>query len=152
MQIFIQLQTPTVELEIKSERDPAGNFGKIRAGFRRYDAIEGQKRYATLLDELSAAEKLEDPDESLKRLHQIILQEVEYFSKAVVHVKEGTQLKELTVDTRKPPAELWSTSEQAVSELLMMYISSSPWRNNLLSALFNSFSNRDLADLAEVKN
>ena len=152
MQIFIQLQTPTVELEVKSDRDPAGNSSKIRVGFRRYDAFEGQKRYSTLLEELSAAEKLEDPEESLKGLHRIVLPEVEYFSKAIVHVKEGTQLKELTVDTRKPPAELWATSEQAVSELLMMYISSSPWRNNLLSALFNSFSNRDLSDLAEVKN
>lgn len=152
MDIFIQLQTPTVELEVKSRRDPAGEFGKIRVGFRRYDTFSGQEKYNTLLEALRHAEEIQDPMENLKQLHELVLKEIEYIYKATVKVQEGTQLRELIVDTRKPPVELWQSSEEAVSSLLRMYLSSAPWRNNLLEAMFTSFSNRDLSELAEIKN
>jgi len=169
-QIFIQLQTPIIELEVKSEKDPSGESGKIRVGFKRYDAFAGQKKFAEVLNALQEAEKSTEktekteeekeekeplkatPEEAFKKLHEIVLKEVEYICKAIIKVQEGVTIKELTVDTRKPPTDLWTSSEEAVSELLKMYLSSTPWRSNFLSTMFDSFSNRDLSDLAEIKN
>lgn len=151
-QIFIQLQTPVIELEVKSEKDPSGESGKIRVGFKRYDAFAGQKKFAEVLNALQEAEKEDSQEESFKKLLEIVSREVEYICKAVVKVQEGVSTKELTVDTRKPPTDLWASNEEAVSELLKMYLSSTPWRGNFLSTMFDSFSNRDLSDLAEIKN
>lgn len=158
MEIFVELQTPSVELPVTAI-DAARKKATILVGFRRYEAEESQKLYRQFLDTVQTAqeETQHSAEEAFEKVYQILAHEVLYIAKAKITVKteEGPSTKDCEVDTRRltgAAKTLFESEQEALDILLRKYLASAPWRQSLISAMFSALSNVSLGEQAEVKN
>jgi hypothetical protein len=140
-QLFIKLQTPTVELPVKAT-DASGSTGEIQVGFKRYN-----------LDELKT--KFDNPTKLEAET------DLEFFSKEIIYIKNAVleiydndvYLEDLVIeDTRTAkPNEFFQDPKEALAVLLGYYLNSSPWKNALLKAQQEALFNTITLD-GELKN
>jgi hypothetical protein len=149
-EIFIELQNPTVEIPVKSDKDPQGKRAEILVGFKRYEVSEGRGRYEELLDLVSDKEMSEE--EKFDKTCDAILQEVEFLAKVKLTILEEDKRKEITLDTRKLPEGLFESETEARETLVRKFLNSTPWRQPFINALFEAFLNVSFSERAEIKN
>jgi hypothetical protein len=151
LQLFIKLQTPTIELPVRA-KDAAGTKDSMLVGFKRYELTQSQEKLNTLQELLKEAESANSLNSTL--LDSFIKDEIVYIKQAKLDLADNGVSKELIVsDTRtvKPIADLWGTGEECLSVLLEMYLSSAPYRLALILATQKALLNNDYSE-AEVKN
>lgn len=153
IQLYVKLQTPTIELQVKA-KDASGTKDSITVGFKRYELKESEIKLKELTEILKDAES-ENNMNSLT-ITNVIKNEVVYMKGVKVELfdSEKNTTKELVVaDTRtaKPVETLWETSDECLDVLLDLYLVSAPYRVSLLMSMQRALFNNDYSD-AEVKN
>jgi hypothetical protein len=140
-QLYIKLQTPTVELPVKAT-DVSGVTQEILVGFKRYDLDQLKAKF----DDETTLETQTDID--------FFSQEIIYIKNAVLEIHDETGfLEDLVVkDTRTAePNEFFQSPKEALAVLLGYYLNSSPWKNALIKAQQEALFNTSFAD-GELKN
>jgi len=171
MAIFIALQTPTVTLPVKSNKDCAGLTAKLFAEFKRYgsdeadekiaalDAIihdEAAKIFSTDSEEIKAEKKLLQKRNS-QAIRDFIKGEIVSLQKIPLLRKDDDTGKVTPFevsDTRnaKDNTELWGEASNCLDFLLDMLLASTPWSSSFITALYSVLTNMNLGAAAEVKN
>jgi hypothetical protein len=175
--IFVKLQTPTIELPI-SAKDSAGNEDKFIAGFKRYNINEAKPK----LEELQNLQTeiyfntIKDLNEQYKVLNQetvtntqepkiseevananinlLIKNEIVYLKNVNVTISENGIDKPLKIaDTRtaKPNEPLWLTPEECLSVLIDSFLACAAYRGSLIDAQQKALANVEFKD-AKIKN
>jgi hypothetical protein len=153
LQLYVKLQTPTIELQVKA-KDASGTKDSLVVGFKRYDLKETEGKFKALQ---SILEDIQDENNlNSETLNKFIKDEIVYLKSVKVEVydKEKETTKELSiVDTRttKPVETLWETPDDCLDVLLGYYLASAPYRVSLISAMQKALLNNDY-ESAEVKN
>ena len=158
MKLYIDLQTPTIELAVVA-RDSTKKKSKILVGFKRYEAMESTKLLSKMQELLKdVSEELSDPnieEVDTTDLDNFIKEKIVYIKQAnlVTIQEDGTKGTLIIADTRKakPLADFWETSEECITALLFYYLASSPWRSALNLALQKALVNNDFEEEA-LKN
>lgn len=179
-QIFIKLQTPTVELKIQA-KDAAGTKDSFIAGFKRYNKIEGSdkanqfdklqkelflnlklelKEQSQFFDLKAELQNLPEPEltkeEADKEITDFIKNEILYLKDIKVNYTDDVSKtdKELTIaDTRtvKVSEGLWTMPEECLELLIDSYLASVPYRQALIEAQQRALLNIDTREAA-IKN
>ena len=140
-QLFIKLQTPTIELEVKAQ-DASGTEGSILVGFKRYP-----------LDQLASKFEPNATEEAKSDL-DFFSAEIIYIKNATLEVYEdGKFLEDLVItDTRTAePNEFFQGAKEALDVLLGYYLNSAPWKDALITAYRTALLNTSFKE-AELKN
>lgn|SRR5574343_207476 len=179
-QIYLRLQTPTIELTVKA-KDAAGNKDQLKVGFKRYPLEEADKKNKLLkeiqndiyihsmleiqeeykaLGESKEEVKIPDPkfskEEAISKLTKFLKEEIVYLKdvNGLVTIDENGKEKEFSVaDTRtaKPVEPLWGTPEECLSVLVDSFLESAPYKGSFISAQQKALVNADFQD-GEIKN
>ena len=152
MQLFIKLQTPTIELKV-SAKDASGAKDNFLVGFKRYELKETDAKLKTLqeiMEDATSGDSLVQIE-----LDKFIKNEIVYLKQIRLDlVDEKGNPKEFTVqDTRsvKPYETLWESPDECLAVLLDLYLASAPYRVSLISSLYKALMNNDYSE-AEAKN
>ena len=144
-QLFVKLQTPSVEIRVESRPDASGEVALILVGFKRYptDKIEG------------IIEQFKTAAESEEAALEFLAGQMIYIKGASLDVYEEDTFSETLIieDTRtaKPFEPFWETGKEALAVLSSYYLNSAPWKAQLTDAFMKALVNIDFKD-AEVKN
>jgi hypothetical protein len=154
-QLYVKLSTPIIELSVKS-KDASGTKDSMLVGFKRYKVEDSQKQLKQLQHLLEAqVESIQDTDEiETTELDLYIASQIVYIKQAnLVYIEDGKETTLQIPDTRKakPIADLWEGSDECLSVLVDLYLSSSPTRSALTSSLQHALVNSDF-DNGELKN
>lgn len=144
-QLFVKLQTPSVEIRVESKPDASGEISAITVGFKRYpiDKIE------SILEEFKSA----GSDEN--KAIDFIKSQIIYIKNASLDVYEDDKFVETLVidDTRdaKPFDSFWETGAEALAVLSSYYLNSTPWKGQITDSFMKALINTDYKE-AEIKN
>lgn len=140
-QLFVKLQTPTIELKVEA-KDASGITGAIKVGFKRYTIEELQKKFEN-------PTKLENETDL-----DFLTKEIIYIKDATLEVYDnGVYVEDLVIkDSREAePNEFFQEPKEALAVLLGYYLNSSPWKNALLKSYQEALFNTNFAE-GELKN
>lgn len=154
-QLFVKLQTPTIELTVKA-KDSSGAKDSAVFGFVRTNLEESDKElkvFAELLDE-----QLENAKEGVintKDVNEFIKSKILYLKQAKLEVydEDTDKTVELQIpDTRKAKKneDFWEDAGECLIALLDLYLSASPWRSSIINALQKALVNVDYEE--DLKN
>lgn len=153
LQLYVKLQTPTIELPIKA-KDAAGNRDSFFVGFKRYPLKEAK----IVLDKLQELynDYKDSPDEFATKLDSLIKKEVVYIKGIKLDTIDDTtgRVSELHIpDTRqaKPIETLWASPEECLDVLLDHLLECGPIRVSLNEAMTKALLNSDFEE-DKVKN
>lgn len=166
-QLFVKLQSPTIELQVKAE-DSSDTKAVITVGFKRYELdktniklLDLQTLLSNHLDLLTSKQDGEsvdqsDLDQTSKDVDNFIYEHVSYIKKAKLDMIDDStgEASELIVnDTRKakPVEDFWENAEECLTALLDMYLASSPWRSSFIASLQAALLNANYND-GKLKN
>lgn len=94
-------------------------------------------------------------DEIEEAITTFIMKEIVYLKNVEVNYldESGKEVKLNVADTRqiKPVDNLWVTSEDCLTTLLLLYLASAPYRSSISSAMQKALLNNDYEE-AEIKN
>lgn len=144
-QLFVKLQSPTVDVTVNSEPDASGQSASIVVGFKRYtlDKIE------------SILEQFKESASSEADAIEFIKSQIVYIKNVSLDIYDDEQFVETLVieDTRttQPFAPFWETSKEALAVLSSHYLNSTPWKGQLTNGFMTALVNKDYKE-AEVKN
>jgi len=172
-ELFVELQTPVVELVVEAS-DAAGTNSSIVVGFKRYIAPDAN---STLPDEgKEILLKFEALNESylteLKKEERSIPRETEIQDEIKQLVKDhilfikGCKLPVYDSETRKlietlkvsdtrtakPDKDFWETPEECLTLLAGYYLKATPWESPLFLAFQKSLLNQEIDLEALLKN
>lgn len=153
LQLYVKLQTPTIELQVKA-KDASGTKDSLVVGFKRYDLKETEGKFKALQSILEDIQ--EESNLNSETLNKFIKDEIVYLKTAKLELSdsETKTTKELLVaDTRaaKRVETLWETPDDCLDVLLNLYLASAPYRVSLISSMQKALLNNDYEN-AEVKN
>lgn len=145
--LFVKLQAPTIELEVKSTADPANEKASIIIGFKRFDLKNLEAKLNSFNEALKAS--LENADEFVKN-------DIVYIKNAIVEIyDEDTFALEETIeipDTRiATPTSFWGDAKECLSVLVEHYLSSAPWKGPIYEAYGKAISNFEIKE-EQAKN
>ncbi|GEM_PF-6855980 len=165
MKLYVQLQTPTIELPV-SAGDKSNATANIKVGFKRYEIEDTQAKleeYTAIAERQS--EQLTAIRDNGGKLSDLDTSEMEeYIKKEVVYIKDCTLVmanddgspvkgkKTLVInDTRtaQPVEGFWETGEECLAALLDMFLSSAPWKSPFTDALMDALVNTKTDDKAK---
>lgn len=149
-QLYVKLQTPTIELLVKAE-DSSKTKAALTVGFKRYEMEQTDLKLEELQEILKEHLRLlqlrqknteevsqEEINEANSQITKFIASEIVYILKAKVDVEEEGKLSELAIpDTRKakPVEDFWESPDECLAALLEMYLASAPWRSSFVASL-----------------
>lgn len=152
MQLFIKLQTPTIELKVTA-KDASGAKDNFLVGFKRYELKETDAKLKALQEIMEEATKGDSLVQT--ELDKFIKNEIVYLKQIRLDlVDEKGNPKEYNIqDTRsvKPYETLWESPDECLAVLLEMYLASAPYRVSLIASLYKALLNNDYSE-AEAKN
>ena len=153
LQLYVKLQTPTIELQVKA-KDASGSKDTFIVGFKRYDLKETEGKFISLQDILEDVQN--ENNLNSDALNKFVKAEIVYMKAAKLELYDNIKdtTKELSVpDTRtaKPVETLWETSDECLAVLLDLYLASAPYRVSLISAMQKALLNNDYSE-GELKN
>jgi len=155
-QLFVKLQTPSIELSIKA-KDSSGAKDSIIIGFTRYPLKEAEKElkiFQELLEE--QLEELKEGNLEPEAIDKFIKSKVLYIKQAKLEIHDnetGKDIELIVPDTRKakPNDDFWETTDECLAALLDLYLSASPWRSSIITAIQKALLNVDYED-GQLKN
>jgi len=153
LQLYVKLQTPTIELQVKA-KDASGNKDSLIVGFKRYELKETEVKFKQLQDILEETQT--NNSLNSEELNTFVKDELVYIKAAKVesYDDETKVSKDIVIsDTRtaKKIETLWDTPEECLDVLLNYYLASAPYRVSLISAMQKALLNNDY-ESAELKN
>ena len=154
-QLYVKLQTPVIELTVKAE-DSSKTKDSMIVGFKRYPLEEADKelkKFQQLLEE--QLDSMQEGTSDLEEVNNFIKSQIEYIKQAhvVIHDEAGKESELTVADTRKakPNDGLWDDADSCLDALLDLYLSSTPYRSSLITALQKALLNMDYEE-EQLKN
>lgn len=153
--VFISLQTPDVEMQIKSAADCSGKTDRLFAGFKRHPsdiADQRIKEFETILNDK------ETPTETrVVNMRNFLKEEILYLRDVTLFVQaEGASklTKRVVADTRavKDDEELWGDASNCLDFLLDLLLATTPWSSPFTTAFYAVSTNMTLGEDASGKN
>jgi hypothetical protein len=135
---YIQTQTPTIEIQVSSDKDAEGKTQSVVIGLTRYSDEEAKVKIEAI------ASLTEDQTKDL------LSKEILYIKQAtIITYDEETPNKLETIkiaDTRtaKPVDPFWESSDECLAVLLDSYLNSNPWKGPFIQSYLQALYNLDL--------
>jgi hypothetical protein len=169
---YISLQTPEVEIPVKSYKDAAGFIETIFVTFKRYGSQEADVKLQEFREitnrKLSDEDLVKIPVEELgKAFSDFELEKAKdlkaFIKTQVIAIRqfplfiheEGKKPEKMVItDTRtvKKNEELWGEPEDCLNFLLDILLDSNPWSSALTKGMNEVFYNIQLTEEASIKN
>ena len=145
-QLYVQLQTPTVELSVVARPDATGQTASIVVGFKRYTPDKIQAKFDNF--KLSG-------ETSEEAAVQFLSNEIIYIKNASLDMyDEDTYVETVVIDdtrTALPVVDFWETPKECLTVLSGYFLNSTPWKSSLTDAFIKAVLNTDYKE-AELKN
>ena len=148
MEFFVELQTPTVEHEVKA-KDASGHSSSIIVAFKRYERKEAQEK----MEETSAFLT----DNNTEGYKNFIAEQIVYYKKVTLMMKKpnGELYAVKVADSREitEKHDLYDPDVPLTERLTEKFLNSTPWWLAIATACQYVLANMDVeGESAKAKN